>query len=570
MVATDDGSISVELPEGFNAEIEADPGIGWPRAQRARAGQRHGRHARQAHAPRPRRRRRPHVPAAHQRRDDSPHQVALPTIAPASEHLALSTCTGAIILPSPEDRSRWAQGACPCCWLPRCRYSVSPRWRRNSRRRRTPARSSHPRPNCRRRRSPARGRSTRRERSKISATGAGRSSAMRRCHMRDRRRPAAARRTARDRPDRACRSATAGRAAPPGLLDNDIRRAVRDLLELAQQYTIDVGNDTVTLSDDLQRVTTFATDGRREKHRSGATEYESTTSWNTDNQLVQELSRGKDLKRPADLAAGQRRQGAVRVDQSREADVHAADQRHQARVCEDALAVRHCSSRTTVQRSRSDRPPRPLETRPGARGTCCSVRSAGRPAGSCTTASARAARRSSTPSRTTSSLCMTDERRDDLERAAEAQRQRARHRRRRTPAWRRETDCRRAARARGARCSSRAHSTAAFDEQHDVAAFEVDVFVRRVVGRRLAGDGPVRRPDRRRACRRASVASGSTPAGERRRGQQPIDRARVRRLPTPGPTRTWIGPDRRVACAARARAARRCRARRKTGPRMPP
>ena len=81
-----------------------------------------------------------------------------------------------------------------------------------------------------------------------------------------------------------------------GLLDNDIRRAVRDLLELAQQYTIDVGNDTVTLSDDLQRVTTFATDGRREKHRSGATEYESTTSWNTDNQLVQELSRGKDLK----------------------------------------------------------------------------------------------------------------------------------------------------------------------------------------------------------------------------------------------------------------------------------
>jgi len=81
-----------------------------------------------------------------------------------------------------------------------------------------------------------------------------------------------------------------------GLFDNDIRRAMRDLLELAQQYTIDVGNDTVTLSDDLQRATTFATDGRREKHRSGATEYESKTSWNADNQLVQELSRGKDLK----------------------------------------------------------------------------------------------------------------------------------------------------------------------------------------------------------------------------------------------------------------------------------
>ena len=26
MVATDDGSVSVELPDGFNADIEADPG----------------------------------------------------------------------------------------------------------------------------------------------------------------------------------------------------------------------------------------------------------------------------------------------------------------------------------------------------------------------------------------------------------------------------------------------------------------------------------------------------------------------------------------------------------------
>lgn len=87
-----------------------------------------------------------------------------------------------------------------------------------------------------------------------------------------------------------------GPRSASGLFDNDVRRAMRDLLELAQQVTIDVGNDTVTLGDDLQRSTTFATDGRREKHRSGATEYESKTSWNADNQLVQELSRGKDLK----------------------------------------------------------------------------------------------------------------------------------------------------------------------------------------------------------------------------------------------------------------------------------
>ena len=87
-----------------------------------------------------------------------------------------------------------------------------------------------------------------------------------------------------------------GPRAAAALFDNDIRRAVRDLLEPATTYVIDVGNDTVTLNDDLQRVTTFATDGRREKHHSGATEYESKTSWNADNQLVQELSRGKDLK----------------------------------------------------------------------------------------------------------------------------------------------------------------------------------------------------------------------------------------------------------------------------------
>jgi hypothetical protein len=87
-----------------------------------------------------------------------------------------------------------------------------------------------------------------------------------------------------------------GSRSAAGLFDNDVRRAIRDLLEPAPMFVIDVGNDTVTLSDDLQRATTFSTDGRREKHRSGATEYESKTFWNEDNQLVQELSRGKDLK----------------------------------------------------------------------------------------------------------------------------------------------------------------------------------------------------------------------------------------------------------------------------------
>lgn len=66
---------------------------------------------------------------------------------------------------------------------------------------------------------------------------------------------------------------------PPEAYDNDVRRALRDLLEVAQSYTLSVHDKDVTITDDLDRATTYATDGHREKHQFGATEFDSRTTW---------------------------------------------------------------------------------------------------------------------------------------------------------------------------------------------------------------------------------------------------------------------------------------------------
>ena len=89
---------------------------------------------------------------------------------------------------------------------------------------------------------------------------------------------------------------SAGPRSSAGVFDNDVRRAMRDLLELAPSYAISIGDGTVTITDDLERKTTFATDGRKEKHMQGATEYESHTTWNADGQLVQDVSWTKELR----------------------------------------------------------------------------------------------------------------------------------------------------------------------------------------------------------------------------------------------------------------------------------
>ena len=89
---------------------------------------------------------------------------------------------------------------------------------------------------------------------------------------------------------------SAGPRSSAGVFDNDVRRAMRDLLELAPSYAISIGDGTVTITDDLERKTTFATDGRKEKHLQGATEYESHTTWNADGQLVQDVAWTKELR----------------------------------------------------------------------------------------------------------------------------------------------------------------------------------------------------------------------------------------------------------------------------------
>ena len=82
---------------------------------------------------------------------------------------------------------------------------------------------------------------------------------------------------------------------PPEAYDNDARRALRDLLEIAQSYTLAVHEKDVTITDDLGRSTTYATDGRREKHQFGATEFDARTTW--DHALLSQQIEALDLIR---------------------------------------------------------------------------------------------------------------------------------------------------------------------------------------------------------------------------------------------------------------------------------
>ena len=61
--------------------------------------------------------------------------------------------------------------------------------------------------------------------------------------------------------------------------DTELRRALRDLLEVAAGYEIALKQDQVIITDDLERTLTFSTSGKKEKHRIGATNFESRTSW---------------------------------------------------------------------------------------------------------------------------------------------------------------------------------------------------------------------------------------------------------------------------------------------------
>lgn len=61
--------------------------------------------------------------------------------------------------------------------------------------------------------------------------------------------------------------------------DSQVRRALRDLLEVTPRYTITVQPTQVTFVDDLDRTFVYMTDGRKEKKRSGGTEFDVRTTW---------------------------------------------------------------------------------------------------------------------------------------------------------------------------------------------------------------------------------------------------------------------------------------------------
>ena len=61
--------------------------------------------------------------------------------------------------------------------------------------------------------------------------------------------------------------------------EGDLRRALRDLLEVAETFDIVLKPDQVVITDDLDRTLTFSTTGKKEKHRIGATNFETKTVW---------------------------------------------------------------------------------------------------------------------------------------------------------------------------------------------------------------------------------------------------------------------------------------------------
>lgn len=87
----------------------------------------------------------------------------------------------------------------------------------------------------------------------------------------------------------------AGRRTTSTLFVNDAARALRDLLEVAEKYAIQIGPEAVTFTDDLGRVFKFSLTAEKEKHRIGATEFFATTRWDG-MYLVQEITALGQLK----------------------------------------------------------------------------------------------------------------------------------------------------------------------------------------------------------------------------------------------------------------------------------
>jgi hypothetical protein len=68
-----------------------------------------------------------------------------------------------------------------------------------------------------------------------------------------------------------------------------LRSAMRDLLEIAERLSFRASQDSVTITDDLERQLTFATSGNKEKRQLAATEFNARTRF-SGGALEQQLS----------------------------------------------------------------------------------------------------------------------------------------------------------------------------------------------------------------------------------------------------------------------------------------
>ena len=82
---------------------------------------------------------------------------------------------------------------------------------------------------------------------------------------------------------------------PTPAMQREARDLARDLLEIPEALTIAVGDETVTIVDDLERERVYRTDGSRQEHQLGASRFHVRTTW-TDGQLRKAIEGGFDFK----------------------------------------------------------------------------------------------------------------------------------------------------------------------------------------------------------------------------------------------------------------------------------
>ncbi|MEO7191194.1 MAG: hypothetical protein ABI051_09075 [Vicinamibacterales bacterium] len=94
--------------------------------------------------------------------------------------------------------------------------------------------------------------------------------------------------------DRGDRQAAAGVGPTPEMVREN-QETARDLLEVPETLKIRVTPDAVTITDDLDRERRYPTDGRRQKYRLAAAQYEALVQWQG-SQLKMDIEGGFGFK----------------------------------------------------------------------------------------------------------------------------------------------------------------------------------------------------------------------------------------------------------------------------------